>query len=98
MQMWVHFLLKFLITCRSLPLSKGYGITTVQCIFLQEAILRVQDLQDLGLLTGVIDDRGKLIYISEEELQGVAKYIKERGRVSICDLAEASNVLVSLTQ
>nr|XP_054765529.1 DDRGK domain-containing protein 1-like [Lytechinus pictus] len=62
----------------------------------QEAINRVQELQAEGRLTGVIDDRGKFIYISEEELEAVAKFIRQRGRVSIAELAEASNQLISL--
>lgn len=62
----------------------------------QEAINRVHELQAEGRLTGVIDDRGKFIYISEEELEAVAKFIRQRGRVSIAELAEASNQLVSL--
>ena len=64
--------------------------------YLQEAINRVQELQEQGRLTGVIDDRGKFIYISEEELEAVAKFIRQRGRVSISELAEASNQLISL--
>ena len=64
--------------------------------FLQEAIKRVQELQEQGRLTGVIDDRGKFIYISQEELEGVAKFIRQRGRVSITELAEASNTLITL--
>ncbi|XP_071502123.1 DDRGK domain-containing protein 1-like [Diadema antillarum] len=62
----------------------------------QEAINRVQELQEQGRLTGVIDDRGKFIYISQEELDAVAKFIRQRGRVSIAELAEASNQLISL--
>merc|ERR550517_536229 len=49
----------------------------------QEAIDRVTTLLADGMLTGVIDDRGKFIYISREELEAVAKYIKQQGRVSI---------------
>ena len=45
---------------------------------------------------GVIDDRGKLIYISMEELEGVADFIKDQGRVSITELAKASNSLINL--
>ena len=45
---------------------------------------------------GVIDDRGKFIYISREELEAVAKYIKQQGRVSITDLAASSNKLIKL--
>ena len=78
----------------------------------QEAIDRVTTLLADGLLTGiakntlgyaldnfasgVIDDRGKFIYISREELEAVAKYIKQQGRVSITDLAASSNKLIKL--
>ena len=48
------------------------------------------------MLTGVIDDRGKFIYISQEELEAVAKFIRQQGRVSIADLALNSNKLISL--
>jgi len=43
-----------------------------------------------------MDDRGKFIYISEEELKNVAKFIKQRGRVSISDLVENSSSLITL--
>ncbi|CAH2047482.1 unnamed protein product, partial [Iphiclides podalirius] len=62
----------------------------------QAAIDRITDLQATGELTGVIDDRGKFIYISQKELEDVAKFIKQRGRVSIADLAESSNDLINL--
>ncbi|KAF6087766.1 DDRGK domain containing 1 [Phyllostomus discolor] len=45
--------------------------------------------------TGVIDDRGKFIYITPEELAAVANFIRQRGRVSITELAQASNSLIS---
>ena len=63
----------------------------------QEAIDRVTQLHEDGILTGVIDDRGKFIYISMEELEAVAKFIKQQGRVSITDLAMNSNKLINLT-
>lgn len=44
-----------------------------------------------------MDDRGKFIYISEEELGKFAKFIKQRGRVSIADLVENSSSLITLT-
>ena len=43
-----------------------------------------------------MDDRGKFIYISQEELEDVARYVKQRGRVAISDLAAASSSLISL--
>lgn len=63
----------------------------------QDAVDRVKDLQETGQLTGVMDDRGKFIYITVEELESVAKFIKQHGRVSISDLAESSNRLINLT-
>ncbi|XP_005181984.1 DDRGK domain-containing protein 1 [Musca domestica] len=63
----------------------------------QQTIERIQELQGNGTITGVIDDRGKFIYISEEELESVAKFIRQRGRVSIQELAECSNKLINLT-
>lgn len=45
---------------------------------------------------GVIDDRGKFIYITVEELQAVADFVKKRGRVTIQELVENSNNLITL--
>uniref|UniRef100_A0A8C5IQJ5 DDRGK domain containing 1 n=1 Tax=Junco hyemalis TaxID=40217 RepID=A0A8C5IQJ5_JUNHY len=59
-------------------------------------------LSDLGASqccvcpAGVIDDRGKFIYITAEEMAAVAQYIRQRGRVSIAELAQASNSLINL--
>ncbi|XP_076242370.1 DDRGK domain containing 1 [Calliopsis andreniformis] len=58
---------------------------------------RIQELQANGNLTGVIDDRGKFIYISKGELESVAKFVEQRGRVSIAELAENSNHLINLS-
>jgi len=63
----------------------------------QQAIDRIQHLQKDGILSGVVDDRGKFIYISKEELAAVAKFVKQRGRVSITELVENSNLLIDLT-
>lgn len=51
----------------------------------------------LFVFSGVVDDRGKFIYISQEELQAVAKFVKQRGRVSLTELVENSNQLINLT-
>ncbi|KAJ4924187.1 hypothetical protein JOQ06_000427 [Pogonophryne albipinna] len=45
----------------------------------------------------VIDDRGKFISITPDELDSVAQFMKKRGRVSITELAQASNSLINLT-
>lgn len=63
----------------------------------QAAIDRIKELQKDNRLSGVIDDRGKFIYISEDELKAVVKFIRQRGRVSISELAEQSANLINLT-
>ncbi|CAH2299375.1 vomeronasal type-1 receptor 90-like, partial [Pelobates cultripes] len=63
----------------------------------QDAISRIHDLLADGSITGVIDDRGKFIYITVEEMAAVAQFIRQRGRVSISELAQASNKLINLT-
>ncbi|XP_067944261.1 DDRGK domain-containing protein 1-like [Watersipora subatra] len=63
----------------------------------QAVIDRIESLMADGTLTGVLDDRGKFIYVTMDELQAVAKFIKQRGRVTIQELAESSNRLVRLT-
>ncbi|XP_035984021.1 DDRGK domain-containing protein 1-like isoform X2 [Fundulus heteroclitus] len=72
-------------------LASHFGMRT------QDAIARLQDLLAEGTLTGVIDDRGKFIFITPEELDSVARFIRQRGRVSITELAQASNSLINLT-
>jgi hypothetical protein len=63
---------------------------------IQDVIQRVQDLLAQELIVGVIDDRGKFIYITKDELQSVAKFVRQRGRVSITELVESSNTLINL--
>lgn len=43
-----------------------------------------------------MDDRGKFIYISHDEMRAVADYIKASGRVSIAGLAAKSNEFIDL--
>jgi actin-related protein len=63
----------------------------------QDAISRLQDLLNQETLVGVIDDRGKFIHITRDELQSVAKFIRQRGRVSLTELVDSSNSLINLT-
>ncbi|KAJ0966114.1 hypothetical protein J5N97_027252 [Dioscorea zingiberensis] len=64
----------------------------------QDCINRITTLEDIGRLSGVMDDRGKYIYISPEEMKAVADYIKRQGRVSISHLASQSNQFIDLEQ
>eukprot|EP00249_Psilotum_nudum_P008577 c21376_g1_i1 orf=246-1148(-) len=62
----------------------------------QDVIDRIYSLEQIGRLSGVMDDRGKYIYISLEEMEAVAEYIKKQGRVSIAHLAGKSNEFIDL--
>lgn len=71
-------------------LATRFGLKT------QDAILRLKNLEEMGSITGVMDDRGKYIYISDDEMNAVVKFIKQRGRVSKADLSENSHKLIRL--
>ncbi|XP_073304190.1 LOW QUALITY PROTEIN: DDRGK domain-containing protein 1-like [Primulina huaijiensis] len=73
--------------------------------YIKECINRTTSLKDmsiysfphvLGRLSGLMDDRGKYIYISLEEMKAVADYSKREGRVSISHLASMSNQFIDL--
>ncbi|GAB4817445.1 hypothetical protein N2152v2_004491 [Parachlorella kessleri] len=72
-------------------LAAEFGMKT------QEAIQRLQTLEEQGRLTGVMDDRGKYIYISREEMAAVAEFIRSRGRIAIAELAQRSNAFIDLS-
>lgn len=61
-----------------------------------EVIEKIKLLEDQDRITGVMDDRGKYIYISREEMKAVAELIKRRGRIAIGELAKESTELVDL--
>ncbi|CAB3366010.1 Hypothetical predicted protein [Cloeon dipterum] len=62
---------------------------------IKDAIDKIGKLQEDGILTGVFDDRGKFIFLSKKELEAVAKFIRQRGRVSIAELAASSSDLIN---
>uniref|UniRef100_K3W7P3 DDRGK domain-containing protein 1 n=1 Tax=Globisporangium ultimum (strain ATCC 200006 / CBS 805.95 / DAOM BR144) TaxID=431595 RepID=K3W7P3_GLOUD len=62
----------------------------------QDAIQRVEALQEANRITGIIDDRGKFIYITDEEMEKVAKYIQRKGRMALSELSKECNKLIRL--
>lgn len=62
----------------------------------KDVVDRVQSLLLNGTLIGFIDDRGKFISITQDELESVAKFLRQRGRVSVDDLVVNSNKLINL--
>eukprot|EP00244_Chara_vulgaris_P008338 TRINITY_DN3249_c0_g1_i1.p1 TRINITY_DN3249_c0_g1~~TRINITY_DN3249_c0_g1_i1.p1 ORF type:complete len:333 (-),score=97.60 TRINITY_DN3249_c0_g1_i1:408-1406(-) len=71
-------------------LAAEFGLRT------QDVVNRVIALEQMGRITGVMDERGKFIYISPEEMEAVAEYVKSVGRVSIAELARKSNEFIDL--
>lgn len=71
-------------------LAAEYGIRTA------DAVSKVQSLEAEGRITGVMDDRGKFIYVSREEMAAVADFIRKRGRVAIGELAAKSASFIDL--
>jgi hypothetical protein len=65
--------------------------------FEQEVVETLERLDKEGKISGVIDDRGKFIYITKDEMLKVANFIKRKGRVTIEDIARESNKLIDLT-
>ncbi|KAI7837279.1 hypothetical protein COHA_008893 [Chlorella ohadii] len=61
-----------------------------------EVVKRVQALEAEGALTGIMDDRGKFIFVSPEEMAAVADFIRQRGRIAISELAAKSNQFIDL--
>lgn len=62
----------------------------------KDVVDRIQQLVANGSLVGIIDDRGKFISITPEELESVAKFVRQRGRVTVDELVVNSNKLINL--
>ena len=73
--------------CVPVKADRMYLFLTMGVAAPQDAIERVRELEAKGRLTGVMDDRGKYIYISRAEMAAVADFITRRGRVAIAELA-----------
>lgn len=58
---------------------------------------RLKELLATGQLTGLMDDRGKFVHITEAEYERIAQFIERRGRVSLAELAENGRHLLDLT-
>lgn len=62
----------------------------------KDVVDRIQQLIASGTLIGIIDDRGKFISITQDELESVSKFIRQRGRVTVDELVVNSNKLINL--
>eukprot|EP01067_Filipodium_phascolosomae_P009419 Filipodium_phascolosomae@DN8415_c0_g1_i1.p1 len=63
----------------------------------QDVVQRLNELVETGRLTGIMDERGKFICLSLEELKTVSKLILEKGKISKSeDLVNICNDVVRL--
>lgn len=58
----------------------------------EQVIERLKSHEEQGAITGLFDDRGKFIYLTEDELQAVARFIEVRGRVAINELCRGTQI------
>lgn len=71
-------------------LAAEFGLRT------RDAVQRVRSLEQMGKITGVMDDRGKFIFVTPGEMSEVANFINRKGRVAISELAARSSDFVKL--
>ena len=62
----------------------------------KDVIKRIKQLEEQELITGVIDDRGKYIFIKKEELIKIKEMIIRKGRITKTDLVTEVSRIVSL--
>lgn len=63
-----------------------------------DAIDRIKALEKDDRLSGILDDRGKYVFITPEEFSKVAELIKKTGRISKGDLVRECNKIIRLRE
>jgi DNA-binding MarR family transcriptional regulator len=59
-----------------------------------EVVSRLKDFELNGRICGIVDDRGKYIYLTEKELSNIEKFFGNKGRVSKSELVAQCNKLI----
>ncbi|KAF8562574.1 hypothetical protein P879_09535 [Paragonimus westermani] len=72
-------------------LALDFGLKTEACVE------KLKQLLASGQLTGLLDDRGKFVYITSDEYEAVAQFIERRGRVTLAELVENGPKLLKLS-
>eukprot|EP00747_Dinoflagellata_sp_TGD_P181633 gnl/TRDRNA2_/TRDRNA2_35525_c0_seq1.p1 gnl/TRDRNA2_/TRDRNA2_35525_c0~~gnl/TRDRNA2_/TRDRNA2_35525_c0_seq1.p1 ORF type:complete len:334 (-),score=122.56 gnl/TRDRNA2_/TRDRNA2_35525_c0_seq1:40-951(-) len=71
-------------------LAADFKMRTSACID------RLNELMKLGRLNGIFDDRGKFIYVTQEELENLSDWLKRKGRINRADLVATCNRVIRL--
>jgi len=53
----------------------------------QQISARIKELQDSNRINGVLDEHGRFVYIGPNEMKAVADIVRQKGRISLADLA-----------
>ena len=69
-------------------LAMAFGLTNKACLS------RLNSLLETKMLTGVVDERGKFLYIEQEEIDELLSAIKARGHFSRGDLIEVFSGII----
>ena len=59
-----------------------------------DIVMKLNQFENEGRILGIIDDRGKYIYITEKEMGLIEKMFMNRGRISKADLIKECNRLI----
>jgi len=59
-----------------------------------ELVERLNFLESQGRISGIVDDRGKYIYLTEKELASIERIFIQRGRISKVDLIKECNKII----
>lgn len=68
--------------------AKSYNVSVERLVGVLES------LKESGSVSGVLDDRGKFIFVSDAEYRQIAKFLNNRGRVSMTELIREANRIV----
>jgi len=61
-----------------------------------ECIDRIRSLEEMGRIDGFFDDRGKYIYLEEEEMRACAHALLEKGRIDRSELVTICNSMIRM--
>ncbi len=62
-----------------------------------DVVDRLTVLEAQGKISGIVDDRGKYIFLTEKELASIEKIFMQRGRISKVELIKECNKIIRFT-
>ena len=62
----------------------------------KNVIQRIRDIEASGIIQGILDDRGKYIYISKEEIEGLLNCVKHKGKLTKAEMINEFSKVVRL--